>query len=1278
MQFVANGPEIPSELLQAHEDGRVVFFCGAGISYPAKLPGFEGLVQQIYKGVGTDFSDIEKRAFDKQQFDATLDLLERRLPGQRNSVREALARSLKPNLRLKNATRTHEAMLRLARTRTGVMRLVTTNFDRIFDAAAKKMGQSHQYFSAPMLPVPKASRWDGLVYLHGVLPKKPDLTMLNRLVVTSGDFGLAYLTERWASRFVGELFRNYVVCFVGYSINDPVLRYMMDALAADRMLGEVTLKAWAFADCNPGQEHEKEIEWEAKGVSPILYSVPAGTYDHSALHDSLHAWGETYRDGVTGKERIVVTHALARPSASTSEDDFVGRMLWALSDRSGLPARRFADLEPVPPLDWLLETYTDARFRHGDLEGFGVTADHLVDQELKFSLVRRPTRYSLAPLMDLRAPLNSESGLDAVMFQLARWLTRHLDDPRLAIWVAGGGGRPHERLCYLIEDRLELITRLERKGLVSELDEIRRHAPAGVPRLVMRTLWRIMLSGLIKSGGPGNDLYRWVERLRRDGLTASLKLEFRSLLAPRITIRELSRWENKQEEEPSAEPRTAATNLNQIVNWELVLASDHVYSVLGELEGHHWQIALPALLDDIQQCLRDALDLARELGAASDYADRSFWDLPSIIPHWQNRRHHDWVSVIELLRDSWSSVKSIDPTRAARVAVTWFDVPYPTFKRLSFFAVSQGANVSQEEWVGWLLRDNSRWLWDVHTKREVLRLIVLQGNQLSKEALQSLETAIRNGPPKEKYEMSLDKGLLEKYESHDVWLYLSKLEESGAALTDLAHARLADLRRAFPDWRLGSHERDEFSHWMSGTGDPDYDESREINIAPTKRVDLVVWLQQSPTSRWGFYEDTWGDVCRKHPVNAGLALQDLAEQDVWPISRWNEALQVWRADRLARRSWRSIAALVMIMPEHVLRDLGHGVSGWLEAITKTSGYDEQRLQDVSIRIFQMFANEDALDARMSSEPVTEAINHPVGMATQALVNIWFSRKPRDKDGLPADLKPIFKMICNTQFSVYQHGRVLLAANLIALYRVDPSWTESHLIPLMSWTAEPQNARAIWEGFLWSPRLHQQLLTVIKPQLLETAAHYDELGVHASQFSTFLTYVALGPVSGYGTDEFRTAIAQLPISGLEQVAKSLAQALGGAAEQREDYWRNRVEPFWRLIWPKTRELVTENIGQSLARLCLAAGDEFPAAFGMVKDWLLPFQHGHFIVKTLMDSGLCTRYPLEALRFLATITGELPWVPRELETCLVAISAANGAVQADPEYCRLVDYHRRYRG
>ncbi|MEQ1660052.1 MAG: SIR2 family protein [Hylemonella sp.] len=457
MQFITHGPDIPDALLQAHEEGRVVLFCGAGISYPAGLPGFKGLVEEIYRLNGTTPSEIEREALDRGQFDATLDLLERRLPGQRLAVRRKLAQALKPNLRRKGATDMHVALLRLARSRDGALRLVTTNFDRVFHAAAKRTGQPFQAYAAPMLPIPKNSRWNGLAYLHGLLPEKADDTALNRLVVTSGDFGLAYLTERWAARFVSELFRNYVVCFVGYSINDPVLRYMMDALAADRMLGEVTPQAWALGDCESGQTHRKTIEWEAKGVTPILYQVPTGSHDHSALHKTLHAWADTYRDGVLGKERIVVSHALARPSASTQQDDFVGRMLWALSDKSGLPAKRFADFNPVPSLDWLLEAFSDERFEHSDLARFDVPPRDEADAKLRFSLIYRPAPYDRAPPMLLASGGVTGSQWDDVMFHLARWLTRHLDDPRLIIWIAQRGGQLHDRWPWLIEQATAMI-----------------------------------------------------------------------------------------------------------------------------------------------------------------------------------------------------------------------------------------------------------------------------------------------------------------------------------------------------------------------------------------------------------------------------------------------------------------------------------------------------------------------------------------------------------------------------------------------------------------------------------------------------------------------------------------------------------------------------------------------------------------------------------------------------------------------------------------------------
>lgn len=364
MQFITNGPDIPDELLQAHEEGKVVFFCGAGISYPAGLPGFSGLVEQIYKTTGAKKTDLQQAAIKNYQFDTALDLLERDIVGGRYVMRQALAKSLKPKLRKKGATETQQALLILSGDHKGTLKLVTTNFDAIFDNAAKKlgMGKLHTY-SAPMLPVPKKTKWNGIVYLHGKLPKNYDEASLNRLVITSGDFGLAYLTERWASRFVSELLKNYIVCFVGYSLNDPVMKYMMDAIAADRMLGENTPQAWAFADSDPSDIADTTVKWKAKGVNLIIYEKTAG---HSLLHQTLHAWARTYQSRVSGKQNIVISNALSKPSGSTQQDNFVGRMLWALSDPSGKPAKTFADYNPAPSLEWLFKAFLDDRYTHKD------------------------------------------------------------------------------------------------------------------------------------------------------------------------------------------------------------------------------------------------------------------------------------------------------------------------------------------------------------------------------------------------------------------------------------------------------------------------------------------------------------------------------------------------------------------------------------------------------------------------------------------------------------------------------------------------------------------------------------------------------------------------------------------------------------------------------------------------------------------------------------------------------------------------------------------------
>lgn len=1258
MQFVKNGPDIPERLLQAHEDGRVVFFCGAGISYPARLPGFAGLVARLYSSLAAIPNAVQQAAINAGQFDTAIGLLEAEIVGGRETVRRALASVLTPDLSASNAIATHEALLTLGKNREGRLRLITTNFDHLFEEVIAAKSLSIERFKAPLLPVPK-NRWDGLVYLHGLLGIAPHASELDRLVVSSGDFGLAYLTERWAARFVSELFRSYTVCFVGYSINDPVLRYMMDALAADRLLGESPPEMFAFGSFSKGKDEERGNEWRAKNVTPILYREHNR---HAYLHKTLRAWAETYRDGVRGKERIVVDCAMARPLASTRQDDFVGRLLWALSDPGGLPARRFAEHDPVPSLDWL-EPFSEDRYRHADLGRFGTPSKTTVDDKLAFSLTRRPSPYHLAPLMCLVDAGARGSRWDEVMRQLARWLTRHLDDPTLLLWLAKRGGQLHDDLVWWIEHRLDELAKLERESNTTELTRIRANAPKAIPGPLMHTLWRLLLAGRVKSWLRDFDLYRWRDRFKRDGLTATLRLELREMLTPRVLLRESFRL--SAEDGESREPE----RIKDLVEWEIVLSTDHVHSSLRDMpEDERWTAALPELLSDFSALLRDALDLMRELGSAGDRSDLSYMHQPSISEHPQNRDFHDWTALIDLTRDAWLATMAQSPARAALMAENWWHAPYPLFRRLAFFAAAQNGVIAHRRVLDWLLADAHWWLWSVETEREAMRLLVALAPQLDQAMLRDLEEAVFAGPPREMFKDDITPARWTRIVDREIWLRLAKIDQTGTVLDATGRERLKALSAQYPEWTLATDQRDEFPYW---TGDGD--EWRKFVTTPRRRRDLIEWLRQQP-SRDHWQEDGWRQRCRDNFATTACALCALAKDGVWPTDRWREALQAWSEENLIKRAWRYMAPiLTTAAPDNVLQALSHSVSWWLQAISKTFEGHQAHFFTLSRRVLAL-DHQDGVD---TDEPVMRAINHPVGHVTEALLRWWYRRSLEDGQGLPEEVKPTFTELCDIQMDKFRHGRVLLAAHVIALFRVDREWATQHLLPLFDWHRSEAEARAAWEGFLWSPRLYRPLMEVLKLAFLDTARHYAVLGKHDGQYASLLTFAALDPGDTFTIAELAGATRALPPDGLHDAAQSLVRAMEGAGDQRADYWSNRVTPYLHAIWPKTRDNISPGIAESLGRLCVAAQDAFPDALALLRVWLRPPSHPDYLVNRLHEAGLCGRFPNQALDFLSLVIGDqTQWPPGDLGACLETIRTAAPALETDQRFEQLMSYLRQH--
>jgi len=148
VQFTKDGPAIPLKLLQFLDDGQLVIFCGAGVSRRCGLPDFAGLVEALCTRLGRPMDGDEKEMFVNKAYDVTLGLIEnriRKIP-LRNAVRDVLA--IPPGADLA----THEALLQLATSKAGQLRLVTTNFDRAFEIAPYSRARSFEY--APYLPVP--------------------------------------------------------------------------------------------------------------------------------------------------------------------------------------------------------------------------------------------------------------------------------------------------------------------------------------------------------------------------------------------------------------------------------------------------------------------------------------------------------------------------------------------------------------------------------------------------------------------------------------------------------------------------------------------------------------------------------------------------------------------------------------------------------------------------------------------------------------------------------------------------------------------------------------------------------------------------------------------------------------------------------------------------------------------------------------------------------------------------------------------------------------------
>jgi hypothetical protein len=288
--------EIPNSLLDYHLKGKLVVFAGAGISIPSpsNLPCFLELAKSIAAG-----SSFKLTPDDEAELDRFLGKLE----NEGVKVRELTKRAL--TVTSSEPTKWHEFILKLFVESDVPIRIVTTNFDAHFCTEIQRQGINCQQYYAPALPL--GDNFTGMVYIHGHVSRD-----LSTLVITDDDFGRAYLTRGWATRFLKDMFSAYAVLFVGYSYNDPLMHYLARGLNFRSSAPRFILT-----------EDAQNERWKHFEITPIGYPES----QHEVALEGFAKWLEFQKRGAIGHERDISRICSALPPILQEDIDYLEHVL---------------------------------------------------------------------------------------------------------------------------------------------------------------------------------------------------------------------------------------------------------------------------------------------------------------------------------------------------------------------------------------------------------------------------------------------------------------------------------------------------------------------------------------------------------------------------------------------------------------------------------------------------------------------------------------------------------------------------------------------------------------------------------------------------------------------------------------------------------------------------------------------------------------------------------------------------------------------------------------
>lgn len=1145
----------------------------------------------------------------------------------------------------------HRTLLDLSLDPQGNVRLVTTNFDLLFEAAKPRL----QRWTPNQLPdLQRTETFEGIVHLHGMFDESYGKAVGGNLVLSSAEFGRAYLAEGWATRFIRAAIGKYLIVFVGYAADDPPVQYLLEALT--RIGAEPPRELYAF---QPGQESEAKALWAQKGVHAIAYSDGNG---HAALWQTLVRWAERARNPRRWRDRII-RNAQHGPKPLASHER--GQVVHLARTFDG--ARSLAEAKKPIPAEWLCVFDSQMRYatpgpirimepggpEFDPFSAYGLDSDPQPAKAKENKMYQR--RDVPRDVIDVFTTsqtdrsINTNSSvfrghssahfaqLPQRLVALAGWLSRVCGQHAAIWWAAGQIG-----LHPVVADQIKFMLARKNNGISA----------------VAKQAWRYLFEAW---AAPHKDdfmnTYDFQKRITQEGWTEAALRSFAILTRPTVTAAK-PYWLG-----PAPPDTKGKMRRRDLVNLDIRYPEAEARTI--EISSAY----LVPVLRVLRQNLEYAIALEHEVtphgllyicpiepdpNLAGTSSDRVFGINPSVLT---------FTALFRRLLEH-------DREAALREFAAWREDDDIVFGRLRVWAAGLSNLLSDETAGEVLIHARASVFWGLRHQRDVLLTLGSRWQTLPPEMRLALERRLLAGPPPvrrappERRRQWHSVAILERV----YWL-----QEQGCRFTFDLDKAAPRLRALVPDWIPQEARRAADSHEGHG-GTVQIDKSFDdlIDVPLDQLLTRAMEAQRREFGRLKEY-DPFAGLCEKRPVRVLAALVHTTRAGADTIAPWSRFLYAGAHRNNKSRLALLIARRLTTLPTETLSAIIRPVSYWLENVSKlVATADNAAFHAILDRLIAIIgANPDAAEPKrtttgMERDWVNSADGAAAGHLTSALLADPVLDTVPMGGGMPEQWRNQVQALRDLPGDPGRFVLVQLARHLDWFFAHDESWAENTILSMLDHEGVDRDASLagfFTNAFVGSEKLYLRL----KPILIALAMGGERIRRRYEQALASLFAVGWLQRRADGTrclsdEEFRIILVQASDDMRAHILWHM------------DHWQLIGDKLALLknVWPLQ---LAARSAMVTGRLCQIAFDDdvhFPELVDAILPLVAPFEGGSFAIPGLRgkEGQLFERHPQHVLALLSTVlpADRAKW-PYGTAAALQKLSEVAPALQKDARFISL---------